>query len=445
VIDGRAVRRGGHVRVVRFGDGVFVTRQLGPDATTHVEADSARLSRYDLLVRTSLALDVRLQADVVLRTLVQLLVPEFVDACEIDIVEGDQLRRIVAAAGPGPDALSHRETEPLALDATHPIAAVVRSGVPVYVQSDSPDADFYFGPEGQKYTARAMGLTTIAIIPLQGRRGTLGALSIGIGPSGRLLGPDDMEVLGVVGRRISANIENAQLYENVRQQSITLQRALLPDELPDGDWFELAGRYRPGTSDDEVGGDWYDAHPLETSELAFTIGDVAGRGIGAAAVMGQLRSSIAALQGDRHSPADVLDRVGRLRLRPQTLATVLCGSLAIDGRLRYASAGHPPPLLMSDGRATLLTTHPAPPVGTGVHTAITTHQFFLSRGDTIVMYTDGLVERREVGIDAGLQRLATAAAPLHDASASDIADALLHAMVADEISDDVAILVLRFG
>src|SRR5436190_13317445 len=110
------------------------------------------------------------------------------------------LLRIVAAAAPGPESLRQREAAPLALDAAHPIVSVVRSGEPVYARSDSPDADYYFGPEGQPGTARAMGLNTIAIIPLSGRRGTLGALSIGLGPSGRVLGPDDMEVLGVVGR-----------------------------------------------------------------------------------------------------------------------------------------------------------------------------------------------------------------------------------------------------
>src|SRR5262249_39709384 len=113
-------------------------------------------------------------------------------------------------------------------------------------------------------------------------------------------------------------------------------------------------------------------------------------------------------------------------------------------RLRYASAGHPPPLLMSSDGATLLTTRPAPPVGTNVRTAITTHQYFLSRGDTVVMYTDGLVERREDGIDAGVRRLTDAAGPLHDASAADVADTLLHALVADDTRDDVALLVLRF-
>jgi serine phosphatase RsbU (regulator of sigma subunit) len=79
-----------------------------------------------------------------------------------------------------------------------------------------------------------------------------------------------------------------------------------------------------------------------------------------------------------------------------------------------------------------------------VHTAITTHQYFLSRGDTIVIYTDGLVERRDAGIDVGLDRLGRAAAPLHEASADDVADALLHAMVADDTRDDVALLVIRF-
>ena len=111
--------------------------------------------RLDLLVRTSHALDVRLDPEVVLRTVAELLVPDFVDGCEISVVAGDKFERIVAAAGAERDLVKKREQIPLTLDSDHPIARVVRTGEAVFVHIDSPDADYYFGPRGSRLTARA--------------------------------------------------------------------------------------------------------------------------------------------------------------------------------------------------------------------------------------------------------------------------------------------------
>ena len=407
-------------------------------------ADRAAERRLDLLVRASHTLDVRLDPEVVLRTLLELLVPDFVDACEISIVNGAVFERIVAAAGVDHDLVKEREQSPLAVDSDHPIADVVRTSEPVFVRITDPYADFYFGPDGAPLTARAGGINAIAIVPLLGRRGVLGALSIGMGPSGRSFGRDDVEIFTVVGRRVAASVENAQLYERVRRQSHTLQRALLPDDLPHADWFELAGRYRPGTDGDEVGGDWYDAHYDDGGELTFTIGDVTGRGLEAAAVMGQLRSAIAALELDRHGPATILDRLDRVRTRTDTLATVLYGSLALDGRVRYASAGHLPPLLLTASGASILDTTPAPPIGMRSRVIPRQHEHFLARGDSLVLFTDGLIERRGESIDNGFAAMQKAAEQLVGASADELADGLLHALIQTNCDDDVALLAIRF-
>ena len=406
--------------------------------------ERAAVRRLDLLVRTSHALDVRLDPEIVLRTLLELLVPDFVDACEISIVNGEVFERIVAASGVDNDVVKEREQIPLGVHSNHPIADVVRTGEPVFVRITDPYADFYFGPDGAPLTARAGGMTAIAIVPLIGRRGILGALSIGMGPSGRQFGREDVEVLTVVGRRVAANVEHAQLYERVRRQSHTLQRALLPDDLPHAGWFELAGRYRPGTDGDEVGGDWYDAHYDEGGELTFTIGDVTGRGLGAAAVMGQLRSAIAALELDRHGPATILDRLDRVRTRTDTLATVLYGSLAVDGRVRYAAAGHLPPLLLAANGSSILDTRPAPPIGMRSRVIPRQHDHYLARGDAIVLFTDGLIERRGESLDDGLASIQRAADQLIGASADQIADGLLRSLISDDADDDVALLAIRF-
>jgi serine phosphatase RsbU (regulator of sigma subunit) len=406
--------------------------------------DGQRDRRFDLLVRTSHALDVRLDPEVVLRTLVELLVPDFVDACEISLVTGNVFDRIVAAVGAGDQLIKRREQLVLGVDADHPIANVVRTGEAIFVDLDSPDADFYFGPPDTPLTARAAGINSIAIVPLTGRRTVLGAFSVGMGRSGRRLESDDLETLSVVGRRVAANVENAQLYDRVRRQAHTLQRALLPNELPTADWFDVAGRYRPGTDGDEVGGDWYDAHQSDSGELTFTIGDVEGRGLEAAAVMGQLRSAVATLELEGHGPVAILDRLDRVRTRAGSLATVLCGSLATDGRLRYASAGHLPPLLITPAGASLLPVQPGPPVGMDSRLQPKLHEHFLARGDAVVLFTDGLIERRGVSIDVGFDDMRRAASGLAGAQANQVADRLLESLVREATGDDVALLAIRF-
>jgi len=231
-----------------------------------------------------------------------------------------------------------------------------------------------------------------------------------------------------------------------RTIALRLQRSLLPDVEP-GPSVDVHARYAPAQGAMSVGGDWYDVVELDDGRLAMSMGDVAGHGLSAAAAMGQLRSATRMLALGRHEPADALERLDRfaMTLDGRPLATVVFGILDPDtGRLRYACAGHPPPLLvladgrtryLEDGRSPLLGVEPVAmrPVG-----AVT-----MQPGDTLVLYTDGLVERPDRSIDDGLTDLAQqAAAVSHDPAV--LAKALLDG-VSEPRRDDAAVLCIRLA
>lgn len=211
-------------------------------------------------------------------------------------------------------------------------------------------------------------------------------------------------------------LENAQLYEAEHHIATTLQHSLLPRTLPQMPGAVLASRYLPGTADVEVGGDWYDAIALEGDELVLVIGDVVGKGVQAAAAMGQLRNALRAYLLEGYDPGESLSRLNRLvgSTEGRSFATVLC--LLFNphtGRLRYASAGHPSPLLIrGDDVAFLHDRALGPPVGALPNATYRTVEGELAAGGRLLLYTDGLIEDRQVGIDAALTQLrADAATP----------------------------------
>jgi serine phosphatase RsbU (regulator of sigma subunit) len=235
-------------------------------------------------------------------------------------------------------------------------------------------------------------------------------------------------------------------YEAERQVATTLQRSLLTD-VPAIAGIDSAARYEAGVTGLEVGGDWYDVVARPDGIVHFTVGDVAGHGIAAAALMGQLRNAFRAYAYDQTSPAAILRRLLR-HMGPGEMATAIC--LTIDPltmELTYASAGHPPPLMRDDetGAITQLDFAQAPPLGFAAPENVRETRLALPPRATIVAYTDGVIERRDQPIDRGIARLAdTLRASGVELSADDLADKLIRevAMVT-AASDDIALLVLR--
>jgi serine phosphatase RsbU (regulator of sigma subunit)/anti-sigma regulatory factor (Ser/Thr protein kinase) len=241
--------------------------------------------------------------------------------------------------------------------------------------------------------------------------------------------------------------ERARRYEREHEVAVRLQRGLLPERLPDVPGLDLAARYQAGTAALEIGGDWYDVVRRNDGIVHVIVGDVAGRGLGAAMVMGELRTAFRAYSFDYARPADVMRHLSRHVPRDE-MVTAIC--LAIDpytGEVRYASAGHPPALLLEAGddpgvhRFAAATT---PPLGFVDAGRIVDERRMLGLGTTAVLYTDGLVERRGQSIDEGIARVGAALTGGGWNSAGSLADALLHgAGGEDEARDDIALLVLR--
>jgi anti-sigma regulatory factor (Ser/Thr protein kinase) len=230
---------------------------------------------------------------------------------------------------------------------------------------------------------------------------------------------------------------------------VTLQRSLLPDSLDAGGEYDVAVEYRPASSQLEAGGDWYDVIPLPGGSLALVTGDVVGRGVGAAAVMGQLRTACAALASTSSGPAELISRLESFAAAIEGADFTTMVAVFVDpvGRtIRYTCAGHPPPMLLTPGRApSLLDGTRSAPLGGPRRSPRPEQTAPLDHGATLVLYTDGLVERRGESIDCGLERLLRAADDLDGAAPDDLVHALLAALTGDHApTDDLVVMAVRF-
>ena len=258
-----------------------------------------------------------------------------------------------------------------------------------------------------------------------------------------------------VGRRAGLLVDNAAQYTVQRGVAEGLQRSLLPD-LPQVPGYALGASYEPSSSSAGVGGDWYDAFVLPDGGLGLVIGDVMGHDIAAAAAMGQLRSVLRSCAADGDPPALVLDRLDRLvsSFAMADLATVVYARLdrRPDGSalLTWANAGHPPPLLLTpDGEARFLEEGASVMIGVPASQPASEHaraqgEQVLPPGSTLLMYTDGLVERRGRDLDEQLADLARTAAGLVRTGddPADLCRRLLHACRRAGDTDDAAAVAL---
>ena len=237
------------------------------------------------------------------------------------------------------------------------------------------------------------------------------------------------------------------LYGDQRSIAETLQRALLPQRNPSIARFDAATRYVPGSRRVEVGGDWYSVIAIDDDAFAFSIGDVSGKGVDAAAIMARLRFTIRAYLTEGHPPDIVLHMCSRQLdvTSDGHFCTVLVGVGDVrTGSLTMASAGHFAPLLVSGGTASFVKTDVGLPLGVEECDYRST-LLQLRPGDTFVAFTDGLVERRDESIDTGLARLADTASRLPEGSGvEETLDALISGTCSDRADDDMTVLALRW-
>jgi serine phosphatase RsbU (regulator of sigma subunit) len=289
---------------------------------------------------------------------------------------------------------------------------------------------------------------SLAGVPLRLDGEVIGVLHVSTAEIGRF-GDDDLRLLEAVGERAALAIGHAQLRERERNLAETLQRSLLPRALPSAAGLHLTARYLPRGAEGPVGGDFYDALVLPGDRVGLAIGDVAGKGLGAAALMGQVRAALHAYALIDPDPATVIERLDRFVSAMDATATAMFVTIGADGTMAVASAGHPPAVVVeASGEARLVTGTLSPPLGAGIADrppAAEVHR--LPAGGRLLLYTDGLVERRDERLDRSLEALrlvAASAPPTLEAMCDRVLDAL--APDAADWPDDVALLaVLRDG
>jgi anti-anti-sigma factor len=389
--------------------------------------------------------------------LAALVVPALADLCLIDLEEdGALIMQTVRSTSREAEEIVAALRQRHALDAEEPesIAAIVRSGEPVLLNGILPS-------HLERHLQRrgvAAGLaerahrhlpSSILIVPMSVHDQPIGAITLVSLDPARRFDEDDARLATDLGRRAGLAIQNARLYEEQARLAITLQRSLLPRALPPMDGITLAARYISGAAGTEAGGDWFEAVRLDERRIVLAIGDVVGRGTDAAAVMGQLRSAMRAYATAGMSPSAILTQLSRLSAGvPGAYAsTALCAELDVTtGELRYARAGHPPPLVIAPSGASGYL-----PIGRGSvlgfgpegHEELTAT---LTDGSALVLYTDGAVERRGENLDRGFERLAEAASWSWPASPAALCDALVNRLLLEGApSDDVALLVVKTG
>jgi serine phosphatase RsbU (regulator of sigma subunit)/anti-sigma regulatory factor (Ser/Thr protein kinase) len=287
------------------------------------------------------------------------------------------------------------------------------------------------------------GARSLLGVPLTVEDRMMGVLIVGAG-DGRELGRVDADLLRLAADRIALSIQRAQLYEREHLIAQTFQRSLLPERLPEIPGLRVAARYLPAGEEARVGGDWYDVLELPGDSVGLAMGDVVSHGIRAASTMGQIRSAIRAYALDRESPGAILTKLNTVvrGLDQRETATAVYFALDLAERTCcFASGGHPPPLVIDPaGSASFLEEGRSVPLGVYAGTSYREAVARLEPGSTIVLYTDGLVERRGSSLGQGLERLVSTASG-HPAEPETLCDRLVAALVGNKPPpDDVALL-----
>ncbi|UFR06209.1 SpoIIE family protein phosphatase [Streptomyces sp. Go40/10] len=419
-------------------------------------------------VRLGTALDVRRTAE----QLAEISVPRFADLVVVDLVEsvlaGEEpppgplrpdvpLRRVAAWAGEDSrDLAAGGVDEPSGYPAGTPQARCLETGEPV---TDSVVTAALAGhPAGRVHPVGLLGTGEHSYLgaPLSARGSVLGLAGFYRRGRTRPFEQDDLTLAGELAARAAIGMDNARRYGREHRAALTLQRSLLPHALPRLSTVDLASRYLPADARSGVGGDWFDAIPLSGMRVALVVGDVPGNGLQAAATMGRLRTAVRTLAGLDLLPEEVLAHLDDLVSRtadedvdeqdPATGTTCLYAVYdPVSCRCTAATAGHPPPALLTpDGEARLIGLPTGPPLGLGGLHPYESATVDLPAGSLLTMYTDGLLKESR-GYEDTEARTAQLLASLKLAGPQleDTCDRVTDALLAGGPYDDAALLLAR--
>jgi serine phosphatase RsbU (regulator of sigma subunit) len=390
-----------------------------------------------------------------LARLAQLVVPTLTDACIVTVVDREGRARDVGSwhVDPGRRALIEEYTRHRldTLPDDSPVAQALVAGTPV---TESVDAVLgLMGPGPARDLLRALAPVTAVVLPLVADGRPVGVLTL-YQDDGRVMSADDMDTALQVAAQAGRAVARVHRQSQQALLAEALQRSLLTDPPHIGD-ASIVVRYVPAAEAARVGGDWYDAFLQHDGAPMFVIGDVAGHDTAAAAAMGQLRGL---LRGIAHhsaaGPGEVLRGLDEAiaHMHADTIATAAVARLeqteaAAGGgvsRLRWANAGHPPPVALSPEGAVTVLGGPVGDLMLGVDPAVrrTEHVADLAPATTVLMYTDGLIERRDSTLDEGMARLTGHLRELAGRPLEELCDALLERMLRGTPQDDVALVAV---
>ncbi|HWM21643.1 MAG TPA: PP2C family protein-serine/threonine phosphatase [Ilumatobacteraceae bacterium] len=235
------------------------------------------------------------------------------------------------------------------------------------------------------------------------------------------------------------------LYEEQRDLFVRLQKALLPQVIPNIPQVEIASRYVAGAQGVDIGGDWYSVIDVDDDRFAFVVGDVSGHGVDAVAVMAHARFTLRAYLVDGNSPQQALEKCSRqfdIAVDDHMITTIAGIGNWRTGEIVLANAGHPPPLLVTDGNVDYASLPVGRPLGIGP-SSYEPATLTMPEGSTLILYTDGLIERRTEDIDVGMRRLVDVVAPLAQDPLEALIDQVLTSLRDEDAADDIAVLALR--
>ena len=428
------------------------------DATERRDAEEAARradARSALLGRVSAELTGELDTKSALGRLARLVAPTLTDGCIVTVVDREGRARDVgswhADAARRPMMQRYAVVRLDSLPAASPVARALHTGTPA---TESVDAVLQLMPPGPaRDLLTALGPATAVVLPLTAEGRTVGVLTLYFDP-GRSLSEEDLETARQVAAEAGRAVARVHRQSQQAQLAEALQRSLLTDPPATGG-VDIAVRYVPAAEAARVGGDWYDAFPQQDGTPVIVIGDVVGHDTAAAAAMGQLRGL---LRGIAHhsgaGPAEVLRGLDEAiaDMHTDTLATAAVARLEAEpaaGRclLRWANAGHPPPILTGPDGGTTVLGGPIGDLMLGVDCTVERAESVLelAPGSTVLMYTDGLIERPGSTLDEGIDRLVCLLARLARSPLEDLCDAVLEGMLHGTPRDDVAIVAVRIA
>jgi PAS domain S-box-containing protein len=408
--------------------------------------------RVEFLARIGELLASSLDYQETLRNVAGLAVPQLADWCAVDLFDAEGRREPVAIAHSQPAKLElakrMRTYEPGQLDPEQGLGKVLRTGEPVLYTHISDELLVGAAVDEEHLRLlRAVGMRAVLIVPLKVASRTLGALTMVNSESGRTFQADDVEFAEQIASRAAVAVESARLYSERSRVARTLQNSLLPEAIPEIPGWDLAALYRPAGHESEVGGDFYDFWEVGEDWLMM-IGDVTGKGVGAAALTSLVRYTARAASEFDARPSQILARVdAALRRRPAvSLCTALCLRLSREDAT-LSVGGHPLPLRIGEDGVAEVGEH-GTLLGALEHTRWPEARIALHPGQTLVAFTDGVTDTIGAGGERwGTERLAGALAAASDHAPAALRTHLLSMLdefQVGEQADDTAVVIMRF-